>query len=362
MMSRRVSVMLPNEDRTCLTIVRQIGLDDESARRIRVPIGSATSGRVFASGRAIVVNGIDETRWDERDYESPFFASVPMLSAPLGCVGDVVGVLNVTERIGQRPFEPHELEYVELLAGIAGPAMRAAMNAQARDEARDLIVVAMAKLAEHRDRDTARHVERVTLYTELLAGELRGRPEFQASIDDEFMRDLRRAVPLHDIGKVAIPDHILLKPGKLTDAEMAIMRTHTQVGAEALQAVIDKAPDVSFLNMAEEIVRAHHEWFDGSGYPSGLQGQGIPLSARMVALADVYDALTTERVYKKAVSHDEATKIIRKGCGLQFDPQVVEAFLACEPAFRRLAVEMGDRPNPNVEPKAVGERLAASAT
>jgi len=340
--SRRVSIMLPDEDRAHLRIVRCRGLDEALATRVRVPIGRAIAGQVFATRRAIVCNTEAEARRHHISDESLFFASVPLMSAPLTSGGEILGVVNATDRIGRRPYDPRELEYIELIANVVGSALHTMNSRHARDEARDLVVVALAKLAEHRDNDTARHVERVTRYTQMLAEELRRGGAYVDRIDDDFIGDLSRAAPLHDIGKVAIPDSILRKPGKLTVHEMAVMRTHAEIGAETLRPVIAKVPDIRFLQIAVEIIHAHHEWYDGSGYPRGLKGCEIPLSARIVALADVYDALTTDRVYQEAFSHERAAEIIFSSSGTQFDPAVVNAFRTREAEFRRLARELAD--------------------
>jgi putative two-component system response regulator len=142
--------------------------------------------------------------------------------------------------------------------------------------------------------------------------------------------------PLHDIGKVAIPDHVLLKPGRLSDHEFEIMKTHAALGAQTLDAAVKEHPDASFLRMAREIAATHHERWDGTGYPNGLKGEQIPLCGRVVALADVYDALTSKRVYKGAFSHDIAKAIILKDAGTHFAPEIVEAFLAVETSFNEI--------------------------
>jgi diguanylate cyclase (GGDEF)-like protein len=341
---RRISVMLPDPARQYLTIAKCIGMEPEAQSRVRVRIGSAISGKVFETRRPIVVNSEkDALNWRDED-ESEFFTGVPLLSAPLGTDPEVLGVLNVTDRVGGNPFEPRELEYVELIASIAGSALHGMRDRQARDDARDLIVVALAKLAEHRDNDTARHVERVTQYAIILADALRSKRSIGEQIDDRFIHDLQRAVPLHDIGNVAIPESILRKPGRLTAQEMAIVRTHTDIGVDALRPVMEKAANIGFLSMASDIIHGHHEWYDGSGYPRGLTGNAIPLAARIVAIVDVYDAITTDRVYKRAISHDEGEAIIVNSSGSQFDPAIVEAFLECKEAIRLKAQELADMP------------------
>jgi putative two-component system response regulator len=166
---------------------------------------------------------------------------------------------------------------------------------------------------------------RVRWYAQTLAEELAAHGPYRAKIDAEFRDCLYRASPLHDLGKIAIDDAILRKPGPLTDQEFATIKTHTIVGSELLRAAFRKMPTAKYLDMAAEIARYHHERFDGTGYPEGLLGQGIPLAARILAVADVFDALTSKRVYKAAVSISEAVETIRAGAGTQFDPLIVAA-------------------------------------
>ena len=340
--SRRVSIMLPDNDRGVITIAKSKGIDPELAASVEVPIGEAVAGRVFQTGRLVVANNERDTCYEGTTYDAKFFTSVPLVSAPMGTSSQVVGVLNVTNRFGGCPFRPQELKFIDLIANISGSAIHGLLSQQSRDQARDSIVVALARLAEHRDSDTGKHVDRVTQYCLILAQELRKRDKFTDSIDDHFMASLERAAPLHDIGKVAIPDHILLKPGRLTPQEMDIMRPHTVIGAETIRSVTERTPGVHFLEMAEQIAHHHHEWWDGSGYPGGLSGEAIPLCARIAAMADVYDALTTKRVYKDAFSHDRSVTIIIESSGTQFDPDVVDAFLQREGQFAALATELAD--------------------
>ncbi|MCK4342066.1 MAG: response regulator [Phycisphaerae bacterium] len=347
--SRRVSIMLPDEDNRFLSIAKSLGIAPEIAAKVRVPIGEATAGQVFQSRQAVVINTAEEARARHHKYDSDIYASVPMISAALGSWGNVVGVLNVTDRLEQRPFATVELEYIDLISNIAASAIHDCTSRQARDDARDSVVVALASLAERRDVETGKHLDRVTCFSLMLGEELRSSDEYRAIIDDEFLRDLRRAVPLHDIGKVAVPDRILLKSGQFTPAEMAIMKTHPEIGAATIRSVVDRARGVRFLVMAEQVAHGHHEWYDGSGYPRGLKGGEIPLPARIVALADVYDALTTKRVYKDAFSHDRAVTIILESSGSQFDPAIVEAFLKREREFAELAAKLGDDPAPSAD-------------
>jgi putative two-component system response regulator len=200
-------------------------------------------------------------------------------------------------------------------------------------ETRDMTIFVLAKLAESRDPETGEHLERVRNYCRVLAHYLQNTPQFADVIDSEYIELLYHTSPLHDIGKVAIPDRVLLKPGPLTAEEFEVMKTHTLRGAETLEAALKKYPRAKFLQMARDIAMSHHEKFDGEGYPHGLAGEAIPLSARIMALADVYDALTSRRVYKEPFSHDRTKFMITEETGTHFDPLVVEAFLACEQEF-----------------------------
>ena len=354
----RVSIMLPDADNRFLKITSSIGVDETLLRTVQVPIGELIAGRVFAAGEAIVVNTEAEAPTCSGDYDAPFFASVPLISAPLDAAGHVVGVLNATEKEGGLPFESRDLEYIELISKVAGTAIHDMHMRDARDQASDSIMVGLAKLAEYRDNDTGRHLDRVTQFFLMLARTLQTKEAFRALIDADVLHNLERSVPLHDIGKVAIPDEILLFPGRLNDEQMAIMRTHTVAGASTIQSLIDKAPGVCFLEMAMEIARYHHERWDGNGYPAGLSGEDIPLAARITAVADVYDALTTRRVYKEAFSHEKATAILLEGSGTQFDPDVIEAFTHCENDFAHLAKALADELPAEAEAK---EKMAISA-
>ncbi|TAK40853.1 MAG: two-component system response regulator [Betaproteobacteria bacterium] len=207
----------------------------------------------------------------------------------------------------------------------------------------DVTIMAMASLAETRDNETGNHIRRTQNYVRALALKLRAQPKFASDLDDATVELLYKSAPLHDIGKVGIPDAILLKPGKLTADEFTIMKTHTTLGRDAIVAaekLID-APS-TFLRLAREIAHYHQEKWDGSGYPEGLVGEAIPLSARLMALADVYDALISRRVYKPPFAREQAVAIIREGRGRHFDPLIVDAFLTIEAEFHAIAVRYAD--------------------
>lgn len=211
-----------------------------------------------------------------------------------------------------------------------------------RSESRGLTLFSLAKLAESRDPETGLHLDRVRSYSRVLAQSLRTHPDFRTVIDDDFIALIQETSPLHDIGKVAIPDSILLKPGRLTDDEFEVMKTHTIHGANTLQAAMLEFPNAEFLHMAHDIALAHHERFDGTGYPHRMVGDAIPLTARIVALADVYDALTSKRVYKPAMTHAAARNIILEESGKHFDPRIVSAFIGMEGSFKQLCHELSD--------------------
>jgi putative two-component system response regulator len=228
-------------------------------------------------------------------------------------------------------------------------------------ETRDQAIFALAKLAESREPEIGAHLERLRCFARGLAWHLGGLPGYGERIDREYLRIIYAASPLHDIGKMAIPDRILLKPGKLTSEEFAIMKTHTLIGARALRPALGACPGERFLEIARNITAYHHERFDGTGYPEGLAGTEIPLEARVVALADVYDALTTRRVYRPAFSHEAAKRLILEGRGSQFDPEVVEAFLACEEQFLEAARQFETPPPGSQEPGNDPDLLTADA-
>ena len=206
-------------------------------------------------------------------------------------------------------------------------------------ETRDLTIFAMAKLAESRDPETGTHLERIRGYSRVLAQWMLRHHRGGTKINEEYVRLLCETCPLHDIGKIAILDRILLKPGRLDDSEFETMKMHTVLGANMLDAALHEFPNAGFLQMARDIALSHHEHYDGRGYPQGLAGEAIPLCGRIVALADVYDALTTKRIYKKAYSHASATSIITDKSPGQFDPSVIEAFLAEENQFKAIRAE-----------------------
>jgi putative two-component system response regulator len=247
-----------------------------------------------------------------------------------------------------KPFEPEELQ-VRLRAGERLLAL----------ESRDVTIFTLAKLAESRDPDTGAHLERIREYCRVLAERLLEHGPYTGEIDGDYVQLVYLSSPLHDIGKVGIPDHVLLKRGPLTADEFEIMKRHTYIGWQTLDAAVQARPEAEFLRMARDIAGSHHEKFDGTGYPQGRKGHDIPLCGRIVALADVYDALTTQRAYKPAYTHEQAKALIVEGSGKHFDPAVVQAFLDAEARFAAIQQRFSDD-DPAVHfqlnPKAAGPR------
>jgi len=205
--------------------------------------------------------------------------------------------------------------------------------------ARMATILGLAKLAEYRDEGTGTHLERIREYAQIIAAELAKSPKYQNVITPEYIDNIYQSSILHDIGKVGIPDAVLLKPDKLTDEEFDVIKRHTLLGGDAIKAIEYQIEGESFLQMGKEIAYNHHEKWDGSGYPKGLKNEDIPLAARIVALADVYDALTTERFYKCAFSHEKSCQIILGLKTTHFDPEIVDTFMQLEDEFNRIREE-----------------------
>ncbi len=204
-------------------------------------------------------------------------------------------------------------------------------------------IKSMATLAEYRDPETGGHIKRTQSYVKQLAVTLQRDREYSPELTDDVIQDLYRSAPLHDIGKVGVPDHILLKPGKLTDEESKRMRLHALYGRNAIRVSEKELGDTStFLSYAREIAYTHHERWDGQGYPKGLKQRDIPLPGRIMALADVYDALISRRVYKAPFSHHDAVTIISEGRGTHFDPTIFDAFIDIQEQFRQIAIDFSD--------------------
>ncbi len=255
-------------------------------------------------------DGLSLCRWVRTAMPSNYIYFI-LVTARSGSESVIEGLTANVDEFLVKPVEPLEL-LLRIRAGLRVVAL----------DSRDAIIFALAKLADSRDPETGQHLERVREYCRLLAGEALRRRAADG-LDQEFVSLIALSSPLHDIGKVGVPDAVLLKPGKLTPEERVLMQRHTVIGAATIDAVLHRSPGARFLEMARDIARSHHERWDGAGYPDSLSGNRIPLTARIMAVADVYDALTSERVYKAAMPHDEAMKVLREGAGSHFDPGVI---------------------------------------
>ena len=290
--------------------------------------------RELLGGREVKVSlGADQ----EDEHGAPWCVDLS------GFEGSRYGRVCVVPRSEEDELDLSSQAQLEAVASTASVALDNEARRVERDRAQHSAILALARLAEKRDDDTGRHLERVSAYSRLIAESLRGRGFHVRLITDVWIEDLVRSAPLHDVGKVAIPDSILKKPGPLTNAEREVMKTHTTIGAATLEAAHVEGGARGFLEMGRDIALCHHERWDGDGYPRGTSGEEIPLSARILSLADVYDALTTQRPYKEAWTHEEALVWIRERGGTQFDPNIVASFLECARDFDALREQLADK-------------------
>lgn len=267
------------------------------------------------------ISGVQLCREIRRRVSSGYTYFI-LLTAKTGLQSRIDGLRAGADEFLSKPVDPDELQV----------RLRVAERILSL-ESRDLVIFSLAKLAEARDPETGAHLERIREYCRVLAQHLAMSPKHRHDLDGDFVQMLYMTSPLHDIGKVGIPDSILLKPGPLTKEEFDIMKQHAVIGGTTLKAAAEAHPTAKYLQIARDIAFTHHEKFDGTGYPHGLRGEAIPLCGRIVALSDVYDALTTPRVYKPAYSHEVARNIILEGRGKHFDPEIVDAFEANEDRF-----------------------------
>ena len=261
------------------------------------------------------LNGLELCRMI-RNRSSNYYTYVIMLTSRTEKRYVIEGLAAGADDYLAKPFSPEELFFrirvADRLLSLQG---------------RDVIIFSLAKLAESRDTETGAHLERIREYCKLLTEGLAKTDKYRDQIDADYIASIYLTSPLHDIGKVGIPDSILLKPGKLNHDEFEVMKQHATLGGETLDAAANKHPNHAYLRMARDIAMTHHEKFDGSGYPYGLSGEDIPLCGRIVAVADAYDALTSKRVYKSAIEHERAVEIIVEDTGNHFDPGIVDVFL-----------------------------------
>lgn len=291
---------------------------------LRVAVRDATSMHAHAFSEEYLVHIADVANLEGLQPLAAGVASA--LALPIISFRGPVGVFDFGSR---RPgaFTPAEIGMCTMLVDQMSYSLENIRLVNELSRSRDAVIRGMALLAEIRDTHIREHLVRMCAYSGYLAGLLADRPGYSEATP-QFIDTIARAAALHDVGKVGIPDAILLKPGKLTDAEFAVMKSHTEMGAELLEGLIKDYGRYAMITMGAEVARCHHEKWDGSGYPAGLKGREIPLSARIVAIADVYDALTSRRVYKDAWTHEETARVMRQDAGRHFDPELLEIFLA----------------------------------
>ncbi len=251
-----------------------------------------------------------------------------------------VGVVDFGSRT-PNTFNPREISMCRMLVDQLTYSLENMRLVGELSASRDAVIRGMALLAEVRDSHIKGHLNRICAYSGYLAENLLGRPGYH-EVTPSFIENIKRAAALHDVGKVGIPDSILLKPGKLTEAEFAVMRSHTVMGAELLQDLMGDFGSYGMIIMGRDVAQYHHEWWDGSGYPNGVAGRDIPLSARIVAIADVYDALTSKRVYKEAWTFEDTRAEMESKSGTQFDPELLKIFLERPRNLERIARKYPD--------------------
>jgi response regulator RpfG family c-di-GMP phosphodiesterase len=324
---RRVSVMVFDPIQSKLVCRRAIGIDPRVAERVSVDSNAGIAGQVYTTGATVVAKTVDAVHEDDRQYASDSFMSTPIVSTYMVSGEQRMGVLNATDKPNGEPFTPEEVECLRSIADSAAIALHNEERRSGLTRSIRALLLTVGRLSEYRDEETGLHLERVRDYAKILARHMATKPLFREMVTPMFIQDLHLAAPLHDVGKVGIPDEILNKPGKLTDEEFQIMKTHTTIGRHTLMLAMEEAGPVPLLQMCADIAYCHHEHFDGSGYPRGLRGNDIPLSARIITLVDAYDAMTSQRCYKRAVPHSDAVAAIRDEAGKHFDANIVEAFL-----------------------------------
>jgi response regulator RpfG family c-di-GMP phosphodiesterase len=332
----RISLFLADPKGELLVCERAVGMDVSRIDPIRIRDYEGITGQVIRSGKTLAARTYGTGNNTARHYGHAVFLSTPLISTSLATKDGVIGVLNVTEKMDDAPFADEEIECIRSIADAAAIAL-ANVDRQSRlKESVRVLLQTVGHLAEYRDEETTLHLTRVTRMARILAEALQREGPYATDVTDEYVEMLVQAAPMHDIGKVGIPDEILAKPDKLTDEEFQIMKAHTDIGRRVLSRAMDASGRVPILEMCVDIAHCHHERYDGTGYPRRLAGADIPLAARIISLVDAYDAMTSRRRYKEARSHEEAADVIRREAGGHFDPVLVDAFSRCSDRFNEV--------------------------
>ncbi|MHA2610536.1 MAG: HD domain-containing phosphohydrolase [bacterium JZ-2024 1] len=313
----RGSIMLIEPD-GFLRIYVATGIDREIARSVQIKPGESLAGWVFLNQKPLLIEDITDTQWSGQTPKEGY-ATKSALVVPLISDGEVLGVLNLADKKTGKPFTQDDLELLTVTANYAVIALKNARLYWELKESYLQTILALSQAIEAKDPYTKGHSERVALYTEITAKEM--------GVPPKILELLRIAGILHDVGKIGVPESILLKPGRLTEEEFKLMKKHVEYG----DAIVEP---IKFLSPVRAAVRSHHEWYGGGGYPDGLTGENIPLIARIMAVADAFDAMCTERKYRPALPVEKALAILEENAGVQFDPEVVKVFVSLVKAKR----------------------------
>lgn len=316
--AKRVSLMLLDEETGELAMAASVGIDAEVVQNYRAAKGEGIAGWVIEKGEALLVENIDEDsrfkKHTDRFYDSDSFISAPLLlSVPIQFHKKTLGVINFNNKQGGGVFSKNDLEFVTILTRQAAIAIENARLFQQLKDTHFQAITALGEALEAKDTTTGRHSDRLLNFAMQIADRL--------DLEEDQREHLRYAAVLHDIGKIGVPEHILQKPGKLTPEEFDEIRAHPHLGAELVKRI-------RFLEPVAPLIYSHHEWYDGKGYPRGLAGEEIPIEARIVAVLDTYDAMTSDRPYRRSLGRERAIQELKDWSGRQFDPKVVDAFVA----------------------------------
>lgn len=313
MFSKRVSIMLLDEKGEYLTVKGHIGLDEEIIRNTRIRRGEAIAGQVLETGKAKIVEDVGSIKAESDRYsEYRSFISFPLMQVPLRATNQSLGIINVTNRFGDQPYTNEDLENLDFIADTASVAINNQLKSVELEKSYFMTMKALATAVEEKDRYTRGHSERVKTYAVELAKRL--------GVSSETISIIENACVLHDIGKIGIPDFIIHKDRDLTEEEYRQIKEHPAKGERIIRVI-------PFLEPARSIIRHHHERFDGTGYPDEIKGKEIEPGARIVAIADAYDAMTTERPYRGPLPRDHAIAVLKEQKGKQFDPELVDIFV-----------------------------------
>ena len=349
-------MQLEMQDSGKSTLLAAIGnLDKTQIEVVTGIVGAGTRTEIVSAAVLPQINGVLLLHQAEASTQQ----AVSRILTPLGYVGLVIGLsmIVITTKVGVAIIKRYENELAIINEGLEQTIRD---RTRALTKTRDAVIFGLAKLAESRDSDTGEHLERISLFSTELAATVERRA---GNSHSPLVDSIGLASSLHDIGKVGVPDRVLLKPGRLNAEERKIIQAHPQVGEECLNAIEERLGNDGFLSLAKEICAYHHEKWDGSGYPYQLVGSQIPISARIVAVADEYDALRSRRPYKDPMTHEAAREIIVKGSGKHFDPDIVKSFLECESDFERISSNYvaANQISPSVQTTPFFDSLAFSA-